>query len=55
MNSEERIVRGKHDDLTQRIIGVFYDVYNELGEDFLSLYIVSNAAGFESGGHEGWM
>ena len=35
MNSEERIVRGKHDDLTQRIIGVFYDVYNELGRGFL--------------------
>jgi GxxExxY protein len=25
----------KHRDLTQRIIGVFYDVYNELGHGFL--------------------
>jgi len=30
MNTDERQVRGKHDDLTQKIIGVFYDVYNEL-------------------------
>ena len=28
-------VRGKHDELTERIIGVFYDVYNELGYGFL--------------------
>ena len=28
-------MRGKHDELTQRIIGVFYDVYNELGKGFL--------------------
>ncbi|HXE09057.1 MAG TPA: GxxExxY protein [Acidobacteriaceae bacterium] len=28
-------IRGKHDDLTQRVIGVFYDVYNELGPGFL--------------------
>jgi len=35
MNTEERPVRGKHDDLTQKIIGVFYDVYNELGSGFL--------------------
>jgi GxxExxY protein len=28
-------VQGKHDDLTQRIIGIFYDVYNELGSGFL--------------------
>lgn len=27
--------RGKHDDLTPRVIGVFYDVYNELGAGFL--------------------
>lgn len=27
--------RGKHDDLTERIIGVFFDVYNELGFGFL--------------------
>jgi GxxExxY protein len=35
MNTDERQVHGKHDDLTQRIIGVFYDVYNELGYGFL--------------------
>jgi len=28
-------MRGKHDDLTQQIIGVFYAVYNELGYGFL--------------------
>jgi GxxExxY protein len=35
MNMDERQVSGKHDDLTQQIIGVFYDVYNELGSGFL--------------------
>src|SRR6266702_8841427 len=35
MNMDERLVRGKHDDLTQKIIGIFYDVYNELGYGFL--------------------
>lgn len=35
MNTQEREVRGKQDDLTQKIIGVFYDVYNELGSGFL--------------------
>jgi GxxExxY protein len=35
MNNEKRAVRGKHDDLTQGIISVFYDVYNELGQGFL--------------------
>jgi GxxExxY protein len=35
MDTDERQIRGKHDDLTQRIIGVFYDVYNELGNGFL--------------------
>jgi GxxExxY protein len=35
MNTDERQVRGKHDDLTQEIIGIFYDVYNELGCGFL--------------------
>ena len=30
----------KHGDLTERIIGTFYDVYNELGHGFLeSLYV----------------
>lgn len=37
MNADER--RFKHEDLTQRIIGVFFDVYNELGYGFLeSIY-----------------
>ena len=35
MNTDSSQIRGKHDDLTQRIIGVFYDVYNELGSGFL--------------------
>ena len=35
MNTDERQIRGRHDDLTQQIIGVFYDVYNELGNGFL--------------------
>jgi GxxExxY protein len=33
MNNDK--TNGKHDDLTQKIIGVFYDVYNELGSGFL--------------------
>jgi GxxExxY protein len=37
MDTDERQLRGKHDDLTQKIIGVFYDVYNELGCGFLEL------------------
>ncbi len=28
-------IRGKHDDLTQKVIGVFYDVYKEWGSGFL--------------------
>ena len=35
MNTDEKQVQGKHDDLTKRIIGVFYEVYNELGSGFL--------------------
>lgn len=31
----KRQIRGKHDALTERIIGIFYDVYNELGYGFL--------------------
>jgi GxxExxY protein len=39
MNSDDRKVQGKHDDLTKTIIGVFYDVYNELGSGLLeSIY-----------------
>jgi len=42
MMTEERPVCGKYDDLTQKIIGVFYDVYNELGFGFLeSVYCES--------------
>ena len=37
MNTDERRVRGKHDDLTQKIIGIFYQVYNELGCGFLEI------------------
>jgi GxxExxY protein len=33
MNAEER--RYKHSELTEQIIGVFYEVYNELGFGFL--------------------
>lgn len=33
MNAEER--RYKHAELTEQIIGVFYEVYNELGIGFL--------------------
>jgi GxxExxY protein len=35
MNTGETQIRGKHDELTQLIIGVFYDVYNELGPGFV--------------------
>ncbi|MHB1021759.1 MAG: GxxExxY protein [Acidobacteriaceae bacterium] len=39
MNTDEKPVvsrfAGKHDQLTETIIGVFYDVYNELGGGFL--------------------
>ena len=41
----------KHWVLTQRIIGVFYDVYNELGHGFLeSVYQKSLALALESAG-----
>jgi GxxExxY protein len=33
MNADER--RYKHSELTEQIIGIFYDVYNELGFGFL--------------------
>ena len=35
MKTDDIQHKGKHDDLTQAIIGVFYDVYNELGPGFL--------------------
>jgi GxxExxY protein len=34
-NTDQKQTRGKHDALTERVIGVFYDVYNELGYGFL--------------------
>lgn len=41
----------KHKDLTYQIIGVFYDVYNELGHGFLeSVYQRSLALALESSG-----
>ncbi len=44
----------KHSDITEKIIGIFYDVYNELGEGFLeSVYhnamcIALNQAGLHA-------
>src|SRR5579871_5775638 len=35
METEQKRAHGKHDELTERIIGVFYEVYNELGYGFL--------------------
>lgn len=35
MNIAEAPVRGRHDDLTQQVIGIFFDVYNELGPGFV--------------------
>jgi GxxExxY protein len=34
-NTDQRRLTGKHAELTERVIGVFYDVYNELGFGFL--------------------
>jgi GxxExxY protein len=34
-STDPRQIRGKNDDLTEKIIGVFYEVYNELGSGFL--------------------
>jgi len=51
MNADQR--RFKHEDVTQRIIAVFFDVYNELGYGFLeSVYkeamaIALHAAGLQ--------
>jgi GxxExxY protein len=51
MNTDQRPVRGKHDDLTEKIIGIFYDVYNELGSGFLeSVYRESMRLALEQGG-----
>jgi len=35
MNTTKATTRGKYDDLTQQVIGIFYDVYNELGPGFV--------------------
>ncbi len=49
---DERLVRGKHDDLTQKIIGIFYDVYNELGYGFLeSVYREAMRLALSQAGH----
>ncbi len=54
MNIGERPIQGKHDDPTQRIIGIFYDVYNELGFGFLesvyreSMRLALTQAGLEA-------
>jgi GxxExxY protein len=34
-NTDQKRLLGKHAELTERVIGVFYDVYNELGFGFL--------------------
>jgi GxxExxY protein len=34
-NTDQKRLLGKHAELTERVIGVFYDVYNELGCGFL--------------------
>ncbi len=35
MNTDQKPMRGKHDALTEQIVRIFYDVYNELGNGFL--------------------
>ena len=42
MNTDEH--RLKHSEITQRIIGVFFQVYNELGHGFLELVYVEALA-----------
>jgi PD-(D/E)XK nuclease superfamily len=34
-------------ELTEKVIGIFYDVYNELGYGFLDLVIALREAGYE--------
>ena len=49
MNADQR--RFKHESVTQRIIGAFFDVYNELGYGFLeSVYQEAMAIALESAG-----
>ncbi len=41
----------KHSELTEKIIGIFYDAYNELGHGFLeSTYAAALVVGFEESG-----
>ena len=43
----------KHEGTTEKIIGVFYDVYNELGHGFLeSVYEESMAIALREAGHQ---
>jgi GxxExxY protein len=47
-----RIGAMKHEGITEKIIGVFYDVYNELGHGFLeSVYEESMAIALREAGH----
>lgn len=49
MNTDEKSF--KHQDLTRKIIGVFYDVYNELGHGFLeSVYEKAMVIGLRDAG-----
>ncbi len=49
INADER--RYKHAELTEKIIGIFYDVYNELGFGFLeSVYEEAMALAFKERG-----
>jgi GxxExxY protein len=49
MNADER--RFKHQETTHKIIGIFYEVYNELGCGFLeSVYREAMAMALRSGG-----
>jgi len=50
MNSPTEL---KHADLTSKVIGVFYEVYNELGHGFIeSVYENSLAIALREAGHE---
>ena len=52
MNADQRGL--KHGELTERIIGVFYEVYNELGPDFLeSVYEEAMAIALTQAGMAG--
>jgi GxxExxY protein len=50
MNSPTEL---KHSDLTKKVIGTFYEVYNELGHGFIeSVYENSLAIALRANGHE---